>query len=80
MAECISDDALIHLKTYKYSAVDKSPVSKYILGPWVGLLQSVRSLRPRPRSALLAALGVVQAAAATVTGAELVAQGNCARV
>lgn len=35
VAECISDDALIHLKTYKYSSVDKSPVSKYILGPWV---------------------------------------------
>lgn len=34
IAECISDDALIHLKSYKYSAVDKSPVSKYILGPW----------------------------------------------
>ncbi|KAI0126539.1 cholinephosphotransferase 1 [Xylariales sp. AK1849] len=33
-AECISDDALIHLKSYKYSAVDKSPVSKYILGPY----------------------------------------------
>ncbi|OAA80982.1 sn-1,2-diacylglycerol cholinephosphotransferase [Akanthomyces lecanii RCEF 1005] len=32
--ECISDDALIHLKSYKYSSVDKSPVSKYILGPW----------------------------------------------
>ncbi|KAM0485164.1 hypothetical protein ACHAPX_001145 [Trichoderma viride] len=34
VAECISDDALIHLKSYKYSSVDKSPVSKYILGPW----------------------------------------------
>lgn len=33
-AECISDDALIHLRSYKYSSVDKSPVSKYILGPW----------------------------------------------
>ncbi|PNY26771.1 CDP-alcohol phosphatidyltransferase class-I family protein [Tolypocladium capitatum] len=33
-AECISDEALIHLKSYKYSSVDKSPVSKYILGPW----------------------------------------------
>ncbi|PKS12831.1 hypothetical protein jhhlp_001043 [Lomentospora prolificans] len=33
-AECISDDALIHLKSYKYSAVDKSPVSYYILGPY----------------------------------------------
>merc|ERR1712000_461648 len=34
VAECISDEALTHLKSYKYSAVDKSPVSKYILGPW----------------------------------------------
>ncbi|KAH7313517.1 hypothetical protein B0I35DRAFT_480195 [Stachybotrys elegans] len=34
VAECISDDALIHLRSYKYSAVDLSPVSKYILGPW----------------------------------------------
>ena len=33
--DCISDDALIHLRSYKYSSVDKSPVSKYILGPWV---------------------------------------------
>jgi len=35
VAECISDDALIHLKSYKYSAVDLSPVSKYILKPYV---------------------------------------------
>ncbi|KFH40296.1 putative CDP-alcohol phosphatidyltransferase class-I family protein-like protein [Hapsidospora chrysogenum ATCC 11550] len=34
VAECISDEALVHLRSYKYSAVDKSPVSKYILGPW----------------------------------------------
>ncbi|KAH9892998.1 CDP-alcohol phosphatidyltransferase [Xylariomycetidae sp. FL2044] len=34
VAECISDDALIHLRSYKYSAVDKSPVSKYILRPY----------------------------------------------
>ncbi|KJZ76988.1 hypothetical protein HIM_03865 [Hirsutella minnesotensis 3608] len=33
-AECISPEALIHLKTYKYSSVDKSPISKYVLGPW----------------------------------------------
>ncbi|KAI0193509.1 CDP-alcohol phosphatidyltransferase [Astrocystis sublimbata] len=30
-AECVSEDALIHLKSYKYSAVDKSPISNYIL-------------------------------------------------
>ncbi|ODA79481.1 hypothetical protein RJ55_05074 [Drechmeria coniospora] len=35
IAECISDEALIHLKSYKYSSVDKSPISKYILGPWL---------------------------------------------
>ncbi|KAJ9151862.1 Cholinephosphotransferase 1 [Pleurostoma richardsiae] len=33
-AECISEDALKHLKSYKYSAVDKSPVSHYILRPY----------------------------------------------
>ncbi|KAI1844569.1 hypothetical protein JX266_009242 [Neoarthrinium moseri] len=33
-AECISDEALIHLKSYQYSAVDKSPVSHYILRPY----------------------------------------------
>lgn len=33
-AECVSDDALQHLKTYQYSAVDKSPVSYYILRPY----------------------------------------------
>ncbi|KAI1298572.1 CDP-alcohol phosphatidyltransferase [Xylaria venustula] len=33
-AECVSDDALIHLRSYKYSAVDKSPVSNYILRPY----------------------------------------------
>jgi len=34
-AECVSDEALIHLKSYKYSAVDKSPVSNHILRPYV---------------------------------------------
>lgn len=34
VAECISDDALIHLKSYKYSSVDKSPVSNYVLKHW----------------------------------------------
>ncbi|KAK3394491.1 cholinephosphotransferase 1 [Podospora didyma] len=34
IAECISDDALIHLKSYQYSAVDKSPISHYILRPY----------------------------------------------
>jgi hypothetical protein len=35
--DCTSEDALIHLKSYKYSSVDKSPISKYVLGPWVRL-------------------------------------------
>jgi ethanolaminephosphotransferase len=30
-AECLSEDALVHLKSYKYSSVDNSPVSYYIL-------------------------------------------------
>lgn len=30
-AECISEDALQHFKTYKYSSVDKSPISYYVL-------------------------------------------------
>lgn len=34
-AECVSEDALVHLKSYKYSSVDKSPVSHYILRPYV---------------------------------------------
>ncbi|KAI0015387.1 CDP-alcohol phosphatidyltransferase [Xylariomycetidae sp. FL0641] len=33
-AECVSEDALIHLRSYKYSAVDKSPISNYILRPY----------------------------------------------
>ncbi|KAH6687825.1 cholinephosphotransferase 1, partial [Plectosphaerella plurivora] len=33
-AECISDEALSHLKTYQYSSVDLSPVSHYILRPY----------------------------------------------
>ncbi|OTA92535.1 hypothetical protein M434DRAFT_396404 [Hypoxylon sp. CO27-5] len=42
-AECISDDALIHLKSYKYSAVDKSPISNYILRPYVRSIPSYPS-------------------------------------
>lgn len=45
-AECVSDEALIHLKTYKYSAVDKSPVSNYILKPYV--CQPSARARARP--------------------------------
>ncbi len=34
-AECVSEEALIHLKTYKYSSVDKSFTSRYILKHYV---------------------------------------------
>lgn len=30
-AECVSEEALAHFKTYKYSSVDKSYISRYIL-------------------------------------------------
>ena len=33
--ECVSEEALIHLKSYKYSSVDKSLISKYILQYYV---------------------------------------------
>lgn len=33
--ECVSEDALQHLKTYKYSSVDKSYISRYILKHYV---------------------------------------------
>ena len=33
-AECLSEDALVHLKSYKYSSVDKSLTSYYILQPY----------------------------------------------
>ena len=46
VAECISDDALIHLKAYKYSSVDESPVSYYILRPYVRI-PSCSALTPR---------------------------------
>lgn len=35
--ECVSEDALVHLKSYKYSSVDKSPISYYILRHYVRL-------------------------------------------
>ena len=33
--ECVSEEALVHLKSYKYSSVDKSLLSYYILNPYV---------------------------------------------
>jgi hypothetical protein len=35
-AECVSEEALVHLKSYKYSSVDKSLISNYILKHYVG--------------------------------------------
>lgn len=38
--ECVSDEALSHLKTYKYSSVDKSLISRYILKHyWNGFVE-----------------------------------------
>lgn len=34
-AECLSEDALVHLKSYKYSSVDKSWISNNILRHYV---------------------------------------------
>ena len=36
--EPLSEDALKHFKTYKYSSVDKSPISYYILRHYVRFL------------------------------------------
>ncbi len=33
--ECVCEDALVHLKSYKYSSVDKSLISRYILKHYV---------------------------------------------
>ena len=33
--ECVSEEALVHLKSYKYSSVDRSLLSYYILNPYV---------------------------------------------
>jgi ethanolaminephosphotransferase len=44
--ECVSEDALQHLRTYKYSSVDKSFISRYILKHYV------RSLPPAHRNAI----------------------------
>ncbi|TKA63356.1 hypothetical protein B0A49_04970, partial [Cryomyces minteri] len=39
-AECVSDEALAHLKSYKYSSIDKSLISRYILKHyWNGFVE-----------------------------------------
>ena len=35
--ECVSEDALVHLKSYKYQSVDKSFLSHYVLRHYVSL-------------------------------------------
>jgi ethanolaminephosphotransferase len=42
--ECVSEEALVHLKSYKYSSVDKSLISNYILKHYV------RCKRPRTKN------------------------------
>ncbi|KAI4259811.1 MAG: hypothetical protein L6R42_004394 [Xanthoria sp. 1 TBL-2021] len=38
--ECVCEDALVHLKSYKYSSVDKSLISRYILKHyWNGFVE-----------------------------------------
>jgi ethanolaminephosphotransferase len=34
-SECLTDEALAHLKTYRYSSVDLSPLSNYVLRHYV---------------------------------------------
>jgi hypothetical protein len=36
--ECVSEEALQHLRSYKYSSVDKSFISRYILKHYVRVL------------------------------------------
>ncbi|KAK1780570.1 CDP-alcohol phosphatidyltransferase-domain-containing protein [Copromyces sp. CBS 386.78] len=60
-AECVSDDALIHLKTYKYSAVDKSPVSNYILKPYWNAFVEFLPLWVAPNMVTLIGFGFIVA-------------------
>ena len=39
--ECVSEDALVHLKTYKYQSVDKSFLSHYVLRHYVGVAELI---------------------------------------
>lgn len=46
--DSLSDEALLPLKTYKYSSVDKSYISNYILKHYVCVFpNSARNLKPR---------------------------------
>lgn len=33
--ECVSEDALVHLKSYKYSSVDNSLLTRYVMRHYV---------------------------------------------
>ncbi|KAK0667740.1 putative choline/ethanolaminephosphotransferase [Cercophora samala] len=52
-AECVSEEALIHLKYYKYSAVDKSPISNYVLKHWWNAFVEVLPLWVAPNMVTL---------------------------
>ncbi|KAK3983915.1 putative choline/ethanolaminephosphotransferase [Cladorrhinum sp. PSN332] len=52
-AECVSEDALIHLKSYKYSSVDKSPISNYVLKHWWNAFVEVLPLWVAPNMVTL---------------------------
>ncbi|KAI1077356.1 CDP-alcohol phosphatidyltransferase [Whalleya microplaca] len=61
VAECISDDALIHLRSYKYSSVDKSPVSNYILRPYWNAFVELLPLWLAPNMVTLIGFGFILA-------------------
>ncbi|KAL1879321.1 hypothetical protein VTK73DRAFT_7158 [Phialemonium thermophilum] len=59
VAECISEDALIHLKSYRYSAVDKSPISNYILRPYWNAFVELLPLWLAPNMVTLIGFGFI---------------------
>ncbi|KAI1319478.1 CDP-alcohol phosphatidyltransferase [Xylariaceae sp. FL0255] len=59
VAECISDDALIHLRSYQYSSVDKSPVSHYILRPYWNAFVELLPLWLAPNMVTLLGFGFI---------------------
>ncbi|RKU44625.1 hypothetical protein DL546_007175 [Coniochaeta pulveracea] len=59
ITECVSDEALSHLKTYKYSSVDKSPVSEYILKPWWNFCVELLPLWLAPNMVTLIGFGFI---------------------
>ena len=42
--DCLSDSALVHLKSYKYSSVDKSLITHYLLRHYVRLVEAYSCL------------------------------------